>query len=156
MAAADSVGARPPGDLLDVNVWLSLLDENHDHHKVARRYWEKQSAPAMAFCRVTMLGLLRLMTHPKVMAGQPFTAGEAWQAYRRLRALPEIVFLGEAGAEADVEQRLTRFSDQPGFAQALWTDAYLAALASSCGFRLVSFDSDFARFEGLDFLHLEA
>ena len=34
----------------------------------------------------------------------------------------------------------------------LCTDAYLAALAMANGWRLVSFDRDFARFEGLQWL----
>ena len=36
----------------------------------------------------------------------------------------------------------------------LCTDAYLAALAIANGWRLVSFDSDFERFEGLERLVL--
>jgi predicted nucleic acid-binding protein len=35
-----------------------------------------------------------------------------------------------------------------------WTDAYLAAFAVSASLRLVSFDADFKKFPGLDFLHL--
>ena len=37
----------------------------------------------------------------------------------------------------------------------LWTDAYLASFAIACGCRLVSFDADFVRFPGLNFLHLQ-
>jgi predicted nucleic acid-binding protein len=52
-------------DLLDVNVWLALADENHAYHKTAIAYWQDQSAPEIAFCRVTALSFLRLSTHPK-------------------------------------------------------------------------------------------
>jgi predicted nucleic acid-binding protein len=54
--------------LPDVNVWLALADENHLHHPRALSYWHEESVPAMVFCRVTMLGFLRLGTHPKVLS----------------------------------------------------------------------------------------
>lgn len=38
----------------------------------------------------------------------------------------------------------------------LLTDAYLAAFAESAGLRMVTFDKDFERFEGLDCLRLVA
>jgi len=41
-------------------------------------------------------------------------------------------------------------------ARRVWTDADLAAFAMARGLRLVSFDQDFARFERLDFLLLQA
>jgi predicted nucleic acid-binding protein len=37
----------------------------------------------------------------------------------------------------------------------MWTDSYLAAFALASKSRLVSFDGDFNRFAGLDFLHLK-
>lgn len=39
-------------------------------------------------------------------------------------------------------------------ASASWTDFYLAAYAVAGALRLVTFDRDFARFKGLDLLHL--
>ena len=83
-------------DLLDVNVWLALTDERHVHHQAARVYWNEQRADHIAFCRVTMLALLRLVTHPKVMSGVPFTHDEAWNIYRTYRNLPIVRFLPEA------------------------------------------------------------
>ena len=53
---------------------------------------------------------------------------------------------------------LEAFCHQPDCAGALpaglCTDAYLAALAITNGWRLVSFDRDFERFQGLDRLAL--
>ena len=138
-------------DLLDINVWLSLADENHQHHRVAREYWEGQSAPVLNFCRVTMLGFLRLSTHAKAMGGHPFTPCEAWSAYRNFTNLPEVGFLPESES---LEEIFANLSEKDDFAQALWTDAYLAALAIGSRRRLVSFDRDFSRFKSLDFLHL--
>ena len=50
-------------DLLDVNVWLALADSDHTHHGVASTYWMEQEASEVAFCRVSIMGFLRLITH---------------------------------------------------------------------------------------------
>ncbi len=141
-----------PIDLLDVNVWLALSDENHVHHRRALRYWELEGAPQLAFCRVTMLGLLRLATNATVMAGQPFKPAEAWTAYRAFRNLPEVIFLNET---AELESRLESLTDHENFPVKRWTDAYLASLANVTGCRFVSFDQDFRRFPELPFHHLQ-
>lgn len=138
-------------DLPDLNVWLALVDPDHQHHRRARRYWESDALAELAFCRVTMLGLLRLMTHPKVMRGNPFTPAEAWEAYRTFRALPEVTFLSETPR---VEAQFAKFTTHPSFTHNRWTDAWLAAHATISGCRLVSFDGDFHTFNGLAFLHL--
>jgi predicted nucleic acid-binding protein len=46
-------------DLLDVNVWLALVDENHVHHERALYYWQNQADSQIAFCRVTLLTFFR-------------------------------------------------------------------------------------------------
>ena len=139
-------------DLPDVNVWLALTDERHVHHQAARLYWNEQRADHIAFCRVTMLALLRLVTHTQVMSGSPFTHDEAWNIYRTYRNLPIIRFLNEAD---NLETILSSLTADPAFPHRLWTDAYLAAFAIASGSRLVSFDADFERFQDLGFLHLK-
>ena len=141
-----------PVDLLDVNVWLALADENHQHHRRARLYWETESALRLAFCRVTMLGLLRLATNTKVMSGQPFSPQEAWRAYRAFRELPEVEMLTDP---PKLESTLATWTEQSHFTAKSWTDGYLAALAFSTNSRLVSFDADFHHYKGLSFLHLQ-
>ena len=79
-------------DLLDVNVWLALADENHAHHKTAIAYWQDQSAPEIAFCRVTALSFLRLSTHPKILS-RPLTSDEAWRIYQRYRTEAQVSFI---------------------------------------------------------------
>jgi len=87
------------------------------------------------------------------MAGQPMTVSEAWTAYRAFRQLPDVVLLEEPFS---CEAILGAWASAGVFFKAHWTDAYLAAFAKAGGLRLVSFDSDFSRFDGLDFLHLES
>ena len=141
----------PAADLLDVNVWLALADENHQHHERALVYWEQESGDTLAFCRVTMLSFLRLSTNQKVMAAQPFTANEAWAAYRAFRALPEVQFINEP---PKFEGAMAKLTDLASFPASRWTDSYLAALALSTNSRLVSFDADFVSVKALAFLHL--
>ena len=144
-----------PVDLLDINVWLALADENHVHHVRARHYWEAEASEQLAFTRVTALGLLRLLTNKTVMAGNPFTVAEAWSAYQAFRQLPEIVWLDDRNdLVAQVDAILAEFVELRGFTALHWTDGYLAALAQANQCRLVSFDNDFRRYRRLAFLHL--
>ena len=137
-------------DLLDVNLWLALADQNHRHHHAAQHYWTNQSHKKIAFCRITALGFLRLSTHPKVLS-RPLTTTEAWNAYQNYRDQLGVVFIEDSTA-LDLEFR--RHTQLEKCTQPLWTDAYLAALAQHRACRLVSFDADFHTFDGLDFLHL--
>ncbi len=137
-------------DLLDINLWLALVDKRHIHHPVAQAYWSQNGASQFAFCRMTMLGFLRLATSLKVVVN-PKTNAEAWSIYQEFRALPNTLFLAEP---ADLETHFQSLTTATALPHRLWTDAYLAAFAIASGGRLVSFDADFARFPGLNFLHL--
>ena len=138
-------------DLLDVNVWLALSSEDHVHHDVARQYWENHASEEIAFCRLTMLGLLRLTTNSSVMAGRPFTPSEAWLLYRGFRKQDGVILLEEP---SNYEVRMAAWSDQKDFSSQRWTDCALASWAYETKSRMVSFDSGFSRFERLTFLHL--
>lgn len=115
------------------------------------RYWQEGAGETVAFCRVSMLGFLRLSTQRRVLS-RPLLHEEAWAVYRKFLSLAEIRFLSEPDG---IEEKMAVFTGHPGTPHHLWTDAYLAAFALSAGYRFVSFDGDFARFAGLDFLHLK-
>ncbi|MGQ0510099.1 MAG: TA system VapC family ribonuclease toxin [Betaproteobacteria bacterium] len=141
------------GDLPDLNVWIALSVDNHVHHDRARRYWREEGAqvPKICFCRQTVLGFLRLLTQPKLMGAATCSPAQAAARYEALRALPEVALAPEpAGCEA----AFLGYARTPGFPARLWSDAYLAAFARSAHLRLVTFDADFARFEGLACLRL--
>ena len=137
-------------DLPDVNVWLALADENHAHHEKARVYWQEQSFPEIAYCRVTALGFLRLSTHPKVLS-RPLTPAEAWEIYQRYRIEAHVAFVQDS---PEVDAEFMALSCATDFPHHLWTDSYLAALARFKDCRIISFDADFKRFPDLDFLQL--
>jgi len=145
------LAAHAAADLPDVNVWLALSVQEHPHHQRALHYWQDEAASRTSFCRITMLGLVRLLCQPRVMGTGALDTAAALQVWKRWLQLPEIVLLTEA---PDCETHLQALCDAT-LPPRLLTDAYLAAFASSGGLRLVSFDSDFHRFSGLDFLHLK-
>jgi len=137
-------------DLPDVNVWLALVDENHVHHQKARNYWQNLSSSEIAFCRVTLLGFLRLSTHPKVLS-RPLTPAEAWAIYQRYRTEADVAFVEDT---SEIDARFMSMSVTEEFPHHLWSDCYLASLAQYRICRIISFDADFKRFPSLDFLHL--
>ena len=148
-----TAGAAAPGaagDLLDVNVWLALAIEEHPHHGPAAAYWSRHAGAARFFCRVSALSLVRLLTHPGLMADRPLTLARAWALYRGFASLPGVAMIDEpAGLDADLETLVL-----PRLAPRLFTDAYFAALARRARLRLVTFDRDFERFQGLTLLRL--
>ena len=149
------------GDLPDLNVWLALVVAEHPHHAAARRYWDEQQAmpalgPRVWFCRSTMLGLVRLLSQPKLMGEGVLALADAHAIYQQLRQTEGVGFVGDAeSADALLAAWLANHGEAPWPAR-LWTDAWLAASAESAGLRLVSFDADFARFSLTRRLHLSA
>jgi len=142
--------ALASGDLPDVNVWLALVHAGHPHHAAARRWWAAQRAGPVWFCRVTMLGLVRLLSQPRVMGEGVLQAAGALGVYAQITQAPGVGLLPEpAGCEQAFRQLV-----QPDLPARLLTDAYLAAFAQSAGLRLVTFDRDFARFAGLQRVEL--
>ena len=76
---------------------------------------------------------------------------EAWRRYQSWREDQAVVLMEEPrGVEAHLDDLVERGL----VVRKTWTDAYLAAFAISAELRLVSFDSDFERFPGLDLLRL--
>lgn len=68
--------------LLDVNVWIALSAERHVHHRIARQWFSDVRNEKLAFCRITQLGFLRLLTNRHVMQEEVMSSNGAWQAYR--------------------------------------------------------------------------
>lgn len=139
-------------DLPDVNVWLALGVPDHSLHRRARRYWYEESGRELAFCRITALGFLRLITNSSVMGDEPLTVPQAWEAYLAFRRLPEVILAPEPEGS---ETLLEAWATDGNPSRHHWTDAYLAAFATAGAFRLVTFDRDFTRFPDLDLLRLE-
>jgi toxin-antitoxin system PIN domain toxin len=126
----------------DVNVWLALSSPDHQRFTSAWNwYGALPSETALLFCRITQLGLLRLLTTQSVMGKGTLTQAQAWQAYDR--------WLEAGGTEFVTEppELEPAFRSRSGAAQASpkdWADAYLAAFAKAAQLTLVTFDQALA------------
>ena len=138
-------------DLLDLNVWFALTWPGHSHHRQAVHYWEQQAADQVLFCMVTALGLVRMVSQPKLMGVAVKNAAEASALLHALCQQPGVQLAEPEHNGWEVFHQLLRGAELPA---RLCTDAHLAALAIANGWRLVSFDRDFERFEGLERLPL--
>lgn len=136
--------------LADVNVWLATLVESHPHHQKAIDWWQERvirNDDTVYLCRVTQLGLLRLLTNSHVMGASVRDARQAWDLVDALTAQGPVGYLDEPAALEPTLRTLTAAHPR---SPELWTDAYLAAFARTAGTRLTTFDRGFRRFAGLD------
>ncbi|MFZ0961099.1 MAG: TA system VapC family ribonuclease toxin [Terriglobia bacterium] len=140
-------------DLPDASVWLPLSAPEHLHYPRARRYWDEESASELAFCRVTALAFLRRLTNAKILGNAALDSGAAWHALETWLAVPQITLLSEPPG---LDELLAQWAGKLDLSGGHWTDAYLAAFAVASGCRLVTFDGDFHRYPGIDFLLLTA
>lgn len=138
----------------DINVWVALTYDRHVHHTIASK-WFGSLAPAsrLFFCRLTQLGLLRLLSAPAVMGpDEAKNQQEAWRAYDRWLEDERVEFLEEPGGLEGQFRALTR---SPHASPKDWADSYLAAFAQVSRLTLVTFDRAFQN-KAKDLLLLEA
>jgi len=128
--------------LPDVNVWLALTVAEHVHHAAAMQWFETPEHEQIAFCRVTQMGFLRLLTNPRVMADAALTPERAWNLLDTLLRDIRIFFSAEP---LDLETFFRGSTRRRQRGVNSWTDAYLSAFASAAGFTLVTFDVGYAR-----------
>jgi toxin-antitoxin system PIN domain toxin len=127
--------------LPDVNVWIALAVAEHIHNASARQ-WLDGFDGGVAFCRVTQMGLLRLLTNRHVLGNDVFSPSRAWSSFDKFMNDSRISRLEEpAGLD-----RLWRVSttEEPHGSN-WWTDSHLAAFASAADLSLVTFDAQLAR-----------
>lgn len=125
--------------LPDVNVWLALASDRHQHHRRAAD-WFTQLNSSVAFCRVTQMGFLRLLTNKTVMKEETHTRDAAWQLYENFRSDRRVHYLEEP-AELEQEWKRTSVATTSG---SHWTDSYLLAFAIQSDVHLVTFDRKLA------------
>ena len=140
--------------LADVNLWLATLVTEHSHHRAATRWWRDDVVPAghrPGFCRLTQLGVLRLLSNERVMGPRRLDHSRAWDVVARVTAQRGVSFLPEPPG---IDEHLAGACRGGRFSTGFWTDAYLAAFARAGRYRLATFDRGFRRFEGLDLILL--
>lgn len=102
----------------------------------------------VGFPWASLMAFQRIITHPRVTE-RPLTPADAW-AYVTDWLDADLAWVPTPGARhRDILGRLLTDGNLRGN---LVTDAHLAALAIEYGTPICSFDSDFARFPGLDWV----
>lgn len=126
----------------DINVWVALTYERHVHYIAAHNWFDRLAPTARVFfCRLTQLGLLRLLTAPAVMGvDQAKSQRDAWKAYDRWLEDDRVEFLEEPGG-FDTQFRALTQSAQASPKD--WADSYLAAFAHVSRLTMVTFDRAF-------------
>ena len=66
--------------LPDVNIWIALTSNRHVHHQLATEWLHGVGHDTVAFCRVSELGFLRLLTNAHVMGKDVLSPAQAWVA----------------------------------------------------------------------------
>ena len=123
-------------NLLDVNVWLAAAWARHAQHRTAKRYVD-DAEDELAFCRVTELALLRLLSNPAVTGADVLTRRQAWDVVLALQADARIRHLVEPRGLAPLWMAFSKRDDN---SHLLWTDDYMAAFAQAGDMALVTFD----------------
>jgi toxin-antitoxin system PIN domain toxin len=122
--------------LLDVNVLMALLWENHEHHDRARQWL--RAAEGFATCPITQIGFARVSSHP--MLGYGMSPEEAFGVLRRFLADARHAFVHD---DLSCEDRALLTERIPGAKHV--TDHYLAALARQHGLKLATLDEPLSR-----------
>jgi predicted nucleic acid-binding protein len=65
----------------DVNVWIAMSLPGPIHYPAAVDWFNRTNENQIAFCRVTQMGFLRLLTNRHVMGANVLTPARAWQAF---------------------------------------------------------------------------
>jgi toxin-antitoxin system PIN domain toxin len=126
----------------DINVWVALTYDRHVHHSSARGWFEGLAPTSrLFFCRLTQLGLLRLLSEPAVMGlDQAKSQHEAWKAYDHWLEDERVDFLDEP---IGLETQFRALARSPRASPRDWADSYLAAFAQTSRLTVVTFDRAF-------------
>ncbi len=135
----------------DVNVLIYAYNTEDPRHPDYRSWLERavNGAEPVGLSSTVLSGVLRVVTHPKVLAS-PLSTFAALDLIEELRAAPAVVPLEPGHRHWSIFASLCRGVLARGNTI---PDAYLAALAIEHGCEWLSADRGFARFPGLRFRH---
>jgi hypothetical protein len=133
--------------LVDANVLLHAVNEGSIEHDAADS-WLRQAlvgSEPVAFSWNVVLAFLRLTTHPAIFP-RPLSVTTAVGVLEAWLAAPAVLMVEPTRRHVAL---LAGLLEHAGTGGNLVSDAHLAALALEHGATVVSFDRDFARFDGL-------
>jgi uncharacterized protein len=132
--------------VVDANVLLYAVNQDSAHHQASRGWLDAALAgvEGVGLAWVALLAFIRVSTSAVFAA--PITPDDAAAQVEAWLAAPAAVVAQPTPRHASVLRGLLR---EAGTAGNLTTDAHLAAIAIEHGADIVSYDRDFARFEGV-------
>ncbi len=133
--------------LPDVNVLFPLLVSRHAHRDKALEWFDGTDTGEAVLCRLSRLGVLRLLCTPQVMGPDVLLPNAAVEAMETLEADGRITLLPEpVGVDSILKSLVATCRTTPN----LWSDAYLAAFATAAKLQIVTFDRGFSKFTVVD------
>lgn len=130
---------------IDVNILLYASDASSPHHVAAVAFLESAADgnETMYFAWPTLMGYVRMVTHPRIFAA-PLSPGEAMANVDRLLGRPNVRVLSEAEGFWHIYREVAKDTPIRGN---LVPDAHLAAILKQHGVRkLYTHDRDFLKF----------
>lgn len=133
--------------IVDTNVLLYAVNRRMPEHAECLEWLERslRGSEAVGFAWVALLGFLRVGTNPAALS-EPISVQDATTQVERWLGAPAAVVAHPTSRHAAILSGLLRQARQGGN---LVPDAHLAALAVEHDATVVSFDRNFARFEGV-------
>ncbi len=126
--------------LLDVGPLLALIWQRHGAHDRTQD-WLRTAEPPLGVCRVTSMGLLRLLSNEVVMGPEVVTRRRAWSLLDAVLADGRFQWWEEP---LDLDAQFRRFSAADDTSHRIWTDDYLAAFAVTSQADLATLDRGLA------------
>lgn len=133
--------------IVDANVLLYAVNRSAEHHEASRRWLDGalSGADIVGLAWLPLLAFTRLTTRPELFPS-PLTPQDAMAQVRDWCSAPSAVVVNPTARHADV---LSELVVRVGSGGNLVNDAHLAALAIEHRARIVTYDGDFGRFDGV-------
>lgn len=130
--------------VVDANVLLYAVNSDAQHHEPSRTWLDRAlgGADSVGLSWVALLAFVRIVTKAGLFP-HPLTAAEAMAQVGEWLDQPGAQVLHPGGAHAAILSRLLREAGGGN----LVNDAHLAALALENRAEIVSYDTDFVRFD---------
>jgi hypothetical protein len=109
----------------------------HAHAERAQRWFDKAGSERFFFCRITQMGVLRLLTTERALGSDVRTMAGAWKLWDEITADERIALIGEPEG---LERLFRKASRLPSPSPKVWADSYLLGFAEAAGLNLVTFD----------------
>jgi uncharacterized protein len=133
--------------LVDANVLLYAVNGASPHHQTARSWLDEalSGGAVVGLAWLPLIAFIRLSTHPSVFP-RPLSTEAATGLVQDWLAQPGARVLAPTARHAGL---LADLLGRAGVGGNLVNDAHLAALAIEHRAEIVTYDADFARFDGV-------